>query len=206
MAADFEQKGTEEKEISENGMQLTAKWTNSKLEDIVSIEQFKDESQLESIMRIIADELSEPYSIYTYRYFIHNWPNLCFLVRDLETSTYIGTVICKIDKDPNGISSGYIAMLAIDVCWRRKGLGSRVVELAIRKMVAEGCDEIVLETEVTNKNALNLYSKFGFIREKRLYKYYLNGGDAFRLKYFIDKDHKSSMGKNELQSLAKNED
>lgn len=58
MAADFEQKGTEEKEISENGMQLTAKWTNSKLEDIVSIEQFKDESQLESIMRIIADELS----------------------------------------------------------------------------------------------------------------------------------------------------
>lgn len=31
-------------------------------------------------MELITKDLSEPYSIYTYRYFIHNWPHLCILV------------------------------------------------------------------------------------------------------------------------------
>ena len=38
------------------------------------------------------------------------------------------------------------------------------------------------ETEISNKGALNLYENLGFTRDKRLEKYYLNGGDAFRLK------------------------
>lgn len=42
--------------------------------------QYKDESQMPLIMNLITKDLSEPYSIYTYRYFIHNWPGLCFLV------------------------------------------------------------------------------------------------------------------------------
>jgi hypothetical protein len=42
--------------------------------------QYKDETQMPLIMNLITKDLSEPYSIYTYRYFIHNWPGLCFLV------------------------------------------------------------------------------------------------------------------------------
>ncbi|VDK79785.1 unnamed protein product [Cylicostephanus goldi] len=38
-------------------------------------------------------------------------------------------------------------------------------------MEAQGCDEVVLETEVTNVNAQRLYSNLGFIREKRLVRY-----------------------------------
>lgn len=41
---------------------------------------YKNEQQMTDIMRLIQKDLSEPYSIYTYRYFIHNWPKLCFLV------------------------------------------------------------------------------------------------------------------------------
>lgn len=41
---------------------------------------YKNEQQMIDIMRLIQKDLSEPYSIYTYRYFIHNWPKLCFLV------------------------------------------------------------------------------------------------------------------------------
>ena len=33
------------------------------------------------IMNLITQDLSETYSIYTYRYFIHNWPQLSFLVK-----------------------------------------------------------------------------------------------------------------------------
>lgn len=41
---------------------------------------YESEHQMPDIMKLIQKDLSEPYSIYTYRYFIHNWPHLCFLV------------------------------------------------------------------------------------------------------------------------------
>lgn len=47
---------------------------------------YQSEHQMEAIMALITKDLSEPYSIYTYRYFIHNWPRLCFLVGELVFS------------------------------------------------------------------------------------------------------------------------
>ena len=41
--------------------------------------------------------------------------------------------------------------------------------------------QVVLETEYDNAAALSLYESLGFIREKRLFRFYLNGKDAFRL-------------------------
>lgn len=41
---------------------------------------YQNELQMPDIMKLIQKDLSEPYSIYTYRYFIHNWPHLCFMV------------------------------------------------------------------------------------------------------------------------------
>lgn len=49
-------------------------------QDVVYV-HYESELQMPGIMRLITKDLSEPYSIYTYRYFIHNWPQLCFLVR-----------------------------------------------------------------------------------------------------------------------------
>ena len=44
--------------------------------------QYENETQMPLIMNLITKDLSEPYSIYTYRYFIHNWPYLCFIVNN----------------------------------------------------------------------------------------------------------------------------
>lgn len=46
----------------------------------IRIVEYENESQMGDIMQLITNVLSEPYSIYTYRYFIHNWPKLCLLV------------------------------------------------------------------------------------------------------------------------------
>ncbi len=45
--------------------------------------------------------------------------------------------------------------------------------------------KVVLETEITNKPALRLYENLGFVRDKRLFRYYLNGVDALRLKLWL---------------------
>lgn len=45
-------------------------------------------------------------------------------------------------------------------------------------MEACGADEIVLETEYDNGPSLALYEALGFVREKRLHRFYSNGKDA----------------------------
>jgi len=142
--------------------------------------QYTDEDkQLPEISTLIKQQLSEPYSIFTYRYFLNQWPQLTFLV--YEGSKCVGTVVCKLD-DHRGSFRGYVAMLVVAPEARKLGLGSMLVERALEVMHEMGADECVLEAESTNKGALRLYENLGFIRDKRLHRYYLSGTDAFRLK------------------------
>mmetsp|Transcript_19535 Transcript_19535/g.31308 ORF Transcript_19535/g.31308 Transcript_19535/m.31308 type:complete len:173 (+) Transcript_19535:98-616(+) len=142
---------------------------------------------------MIDKDLSEPYSIYTYRYFIRGWPRMCIIAYDEDQNDkMVGVIVCKADLSRRQRYRGYIAMLAVDTTLRRKGIGSSLVTLAIREMVAVGCDEAVLETEITNKVAMRLYENLGFYRDKRLCKYYLNGVDAFRLKLWLKDVHECS--------------
>jgi len=76
-------------------------------------------------------------------------------------------------------------MLAVDKRYRKRGIGKELVRRAIEAMDAEGCDEVVLETEITNLGAIRLYERLGFVRDERLFQYYLNGVDAFRLKLWL---------------------
>ncbi|KAH7059611.1 putative N-terminal acetyltransferase C complex catalytic subunit Mak3 [Linnemannia elongata] len=144
---------------------------------------YESEHQLQGMMSLIENDLSEPYSIYTYRYFLHQWPKLSFLAMDREKGTCIGVIVCRLE--PHGHSArnrGYIAMLAVSKEYRKRKIGSTLVLMAIEAMKSSGADEIVLETEYTNQSAIALYQQMGFIKDKRLYRYYLNGVDAFRLK------------------------
>ncbi|KAA0711432.1 N-alpha-acetyltransferase 30 [Triplophysa tibetana] len=145
--------------------------------------RYESELQMPDIIRLITKDLSEPYSIYTYRYFIHNWPQLCFLA--MVEKDCVGAIVCKLDMHKKMFRRGYIAMLAVDSKFRRKSIGTNLVKKAIYAMVEGDCDEVVLETEITNKSALKLYENLGFVRDKRLFRYYLNGVDALRLKLWL---------------------
>ncbi|XAR52063.1 Peptide alpha-N-acetyltransferase [Bertholletia excelsa] len=137
------------------------------------------EHHLPLIMRLVDEELSEPYSIFTYRYFVYLWPQLSFLA--FHRGKCVGTVVCKMGEHRNTFR-GYIAMLVVLKPFRGRGIATELVTRSIKVMKESGCEEVTLEAEVTNKGALALYGRLGFIRAKRLYRYYLNGVDAFRLK------------------------
>ena len=83
------------------------------------------------------------------------------------------------------VKSGYVAMLAVLPKYRGNGLGKILVMKSVEAMESQNVEEVVLETEVTNTAALHLYQSLGFVREKRLISYYLNGNDAFKLILFL---------------------
>jgi peptide alpha-N-acetyltransferase len=103
----------------------------------------------------------------------------------MDGDKMVGVIVCKLDVHKQINKRGYIAMLAVDENYRRKKIGSNLVLKSIRAMAEEDADEIVLETEITNKSALRLYENLGFVRDKRLFRYYLNGVDALRLKLWL---------------------
>lgn len=172
----------------------------------VEYSQYQGEKQLAELVKLIDKDLSEPYSIFTYRYFLYNWPELSLLAR--VNHKLVGVIICRQEQigvsevltsgaahdggagdDPVADASvrwrGYIAMLAVEKKYRKQGIGSQLAQRAIDLMVAQGCEEVMLETEIANKGAIRLYENMGFVRDERLVKYYLNGGDAFRLKLWL---------------------
>ncbi|PON71829.1 FkbH domain containing protein [Parasponia andersonii] len=166
----METKTTDEEEVKE-----AVKLEASEIEYV----SYGGEHHLPLIMALVDSELSEPYSIFTYRYFVYLWPQLSFLA--FHGGKCVGTVVCKMGEHRNTFR-GYIAMLVVIKPYRGRGIATELVTRSIQVMMESGCEEVTLEAEVTNKGALALYGRLGFVRAKRLFRYYLNGVDAFRLK------------------------
>lgn len=155
---------------------------------------YKDESQLDSVMSLVGRDLSEPYSIFTYRYFLHRYPHLCILAVSKDAPDEpIGCVVGKIDMEDVTVGegtekemTGYIGMLAVVEKYRRRGIGAAMVKRVLQRMREQGCKSATLETEVSNAAAQRLYQDtFGFVREELLVRYYLNWGDAYRLRLWF---------------------
>ncbi|KAL5274512.1 NAA30 family protein [Megaselia abdita] len=182
MDSEENKENNDEHFVNDDTIKPPSNHLNGVVNDEVSYTQYESELQMKDIMRLIQSELSEPYSIYTYRYFIYNWPKLCFLAS--FKNEYVGAIVCKLDMHINS-KRGYIAMLAVKKEYRKLKIGTTLVQKAIEEMLADNADEVVLETEVQNIPALRLYENLGFVRDKRLFRYYLNGVDALRLKLWF---------------------
>ena len=104
-------------------------------------------------------------------------------------------------------------MLAVKGEHRGKGIATKLVRMAIDAMIEQDADEVclqtgtltgriltgwqvALETEIDNTAAMKLYERLGFLRSKRLHRYYLNGNTAFRLMLYL-KEHPGSAQMNE---------
>ena len=91
-----------------------------------------------------------------------------------------------VNGSPEQMKTGYIGMLAVNASHRRLGIGTCLVKRVLTRMKRRGCTSVTLETEVSNKAAQKLYQEtFGFVREELLVRYYLNWGDAFRLRLWF---------------------
>lgn len=136
--------------------------------------------EFSAISKLIASHLLEPYSIFTYWYFLHTWPQYCYTLKD-NAGVIVAVIVAKAEPHRAVRMRGYIAMLTVDPHYRHRGIALLLVRLAIRNMREwDLIDEVMLETEENNLSAINLYESLGFVRTKRMYRYYLNTHDAYR--------------------------
>ena len=70
-------KRTDAKELSDSDLQY------------VQYEPSKEEQYLPAIRQLISKDLSEPYSIYVYRYFLYQWGDLCYMVPVSSSPLYL---------------------------------------------------------------------------------------------------------------------
>lgn len=150
----------------------------------IQYEHALEERYLPAIRALISKDLSEPYSIYVYRYFLYQWGHLCFMALNPLDSSLVGVIVCKLETHASHSPPtlrGYIAMLAVSSPYRGHGVATALVKRAIDAMAQRNADEVVLETEETNLPAMRLYERLGFLRSKKLHRYYLNGNSAYRL-------------------------
>ena len=144
------------------------------------------------IMELMTKYLSEPYPIYTYMYFLDLFPDCTIVCYDKNSKDekndffIVGAIVGNINRKPKK-TQGYIAMLAVEENYRKKGLGRKMVELLMETFNKNyKVNEMVIETEVDNYAALGLYESFGFVRTKMFLNYYFNSNDAYKLKLYVD--------------------
>lgn len=58
--------------LQEASSQSSSTTTTTRAEDI-TYRNYKDEDDIDVITALVAPSLSEPYSVYCYRYFLHGW-------------------------------------------------------------------------------------------------------------------------------------
>lgn len=101
----------------------------------------QENESVDAMRQLISKDLSEPYSIYVYRYFLYQWGDLCFLAMDGDQM--VGVVVSKLEPHNNGPLRGYIAMLAVREEYRGRGIATNLVRMAIDAMIARDADEVL---------------------------------------------------------------
>lgn len=70
---------------------------------------------------------------------------------------------------------------------RRKGVGRALLQHLVEYLVRRGVEELWLEVKTGNKEAIELYEKFGFARMMILENYYSDGAPALRMRLALRK-------------------
>lgn len=103
-----------------------------------------------------------------------------------------GTLLSVLSEDGDNLSGyaalsyvgdeGEIEKLAVAEEYRRCGLGSELFYEIIEKAKKAGVKTIFLEVRVTNREAMALYLKHGFVGVYAKKRYYSDGEDALVMK------------------------
>lgn len=139
--------------------------------------------QKEDIDQILEIERSsfnryDAYTLADFERWYHYNPDLC-IVAELD-GCIAGYVISRISP---GI--GELASLAINPAYRRRGIGTALLDATEQRILEYGVNEINLEVRKTNLTGLAFWQNMGFVPFGKLLGFYEDGEDAIQMKKIL---------------------
>lgn len=86
------------------------------------------------------------------------------------------------------LHTGHVMNLAVDPARRRRSLGTELLGAGLKYLKEMGARRVELEVRTRNKEAIQLYRKFGFSIERLITHYYRNGDDAYLMTLSLHND------------------
>ena len=126
-----------------------------------------------SVMRIINETFNESYE-----------PAILI---DLHSSWPEGFIAAEHDKDVIGFILGMspaphqarVLILAVEERYRRKNIGSILLNAFINACIVKGVRLVTLEVRTSNEDAIKFYSRYGFNIVNMIPDYYKNGENGY---------------------------
>jgi ribosomal-protein-alanine N-acetyltransferase len=142
--------------------------------------RFFKRDDLGAVMDINLKILPENYTPGFFLELYRNYPKT-FIVAEVE-GRIVGYVMCRIERAISlrgFLTRGHVVSIAVLPNYRRRGIGTALMEKAMEGMIEYGAKEAYLEVRTSNIPAMNLYRKLGFRVTNRILHYYFDGEDAF---------------------------
>lgn len=113
-----------------------------------------------------------------FQYYLRNPRTICYVTeqRGRLVGYALGVVFARRRHQTARLYS-----LAVEPYFRRRSVGTGLVQRFLREARTRGCDRISTETACTNRGAKRLLTGFGFQVVRLLPHYYANGQHAIRL-------------------------
>ena len=93
-----------------------------------------------------------------------------FLVAEADGQV-VGYIIANLRKTQEGKEEGHILAVAVDPAYRRRKIGTALMEQITGVFKGKGVDQLSLEVKASNREARNFYLNLGFT-ESHVAKHY----------------------------------
>lgn len=156
-----------------------------------TLRQFKP-SDLDRVIQINRVCLPENYSPYFFMDIYQRYP-ATFIVAEQE-GKIVGYIMCRIETGfPNfGLFSiskkGHVVSIAVLPEYQRKGVGTALMEEAMKNMHLYNAKECYLEVRISNAPAVEMYKKLGMQVTRIVRGYYADGEDAYLMAKKLEKN------------------
>lgn len=75
-----------------------------------------------------------------------------------------------------------IISIAVDPLCRKRGIGAALMRHTLRKLRSRGIRNVRLMVRSTNTEGIRFYRRFGFLSERRVARYYEDGGEGIQMR------------------------
>ena len=131
---------------------------------------------LPPVSAIVRDALRENYPTSLYLD-IHRWWRDGFLVAE-EGSSVVGFLAAVVSAP----QLARVLMLAVYGTWRRRGIGSALMDAFLKECAMRGIHGVELEVRKSNDSAIRFYTRYGFEITNLLPKFYTDGEDGYKMR------------------------